>query len=419
MKLVIHEDLKFDQLYPLTYLRPSFALRCGATYLHEKIERVYAGADKAYFVRDVLKATFKQKMPDAVINDSSVLSSDDDTILINGRVLAFAGDLPAKPEPGVYKSGDTVVIAMMPAAEAKKAAADSPESFIKAAEKLGSRSIDATMIDWPWNLVHHNAKAIEDDFDIEGKSGIEGFMHERSVIYGPKDKVFIAKGAQVEPMVVIDTNCGPVTIDEGAKVTPFSRIEGPCYIGKETQIVGGNIREGCAIGPVCRVGGEVEESIIHAYSNKYHDGFLGHAYVCEWVNLGAITTNSDLKNDYSTVSVYSMGEIRDTDDTKVGSFIGDHTKTSIGTMINTGTHIGVMCNCVGAGTILPKFVPSFAWFVAGKVSKGFGFKPSLATAKTAMGRRKVELTDADVELLTYTRQLTKEERTKIIKKARR
>ena len=112
-------------------------------------------------------------------------------------------------------------------------------------------------------------------------------------------------------MVVIDAEHGPVYIDEDVEVHPFTRIEGPCYVGKKSILLGAKCREGNSIGPICRVGGEVEESIIQGYSNKYHDGFLGHAYVGEWVNLGALTTNSDLKNDYSTVSVILDGREAD------------------------------------------------------------------------------------------------------------
>ena len=128
---------------------------------------------------------------------------------------------------------------------------------------------------------------------------------------------------------------------------------------------------------MCRVGGEVEESIIHGYSNKYHDGFLGHAYVGEWVNLGALTTNSDLKNDYSSVSVVLDGKTPvSTGSTKVGALIGDHTKTSIGTLLNTGAYVGAMALIATNGKLLPKFIPSFAWFLEGAVTKGFGKQSS-------------------------------------------
>ena len=190
-------------------------------------------------------------------------------------------------------------------------------------------------------------------------------------------------------------------------------------MGRDTQIVGGKIREGCSIGPVCRVGGEVEESIIHGYSNKYHDGFLGHAYVGEWVNLGALTTNSDLKNDYSTVEVKLNGQPIDTNDTKVGGFIGDHTKTSIGTLFNTGSIVGMMTNILGGSEILPKTIPSFCLFANGKAFKGFGLRKLLQTAETAMGRRKVTFTEADRSVLTHAYELTKDERQEAVKKSRR
>jgi len=167
------------------------------------------------------------------------------------------------------------------------------------------------------------------------------------------------------------------------------------------------------------VGGEVEESIIHAYSNKYHTGFLGHSYVCEWVNLGALTTNSDLKNDYSTVKVYLNGNPVDTGSIKVGSFIGDHTKTSIGTLLNTGTIIGIMCNLMAGSGPLPKYIPSFCWYLQDRISKGLGLGAALATARAAMGRRKRQLSPAMERLIRYTESLTKQEKMEKVRRDRK
>ena len=171
---------------------------------------------------------------------------------------------------------------------------------------------------------------------------------------------------------------------------------------------------------MCRVGGEVEESIIHGYSNKYHDGFLGHAYVGEWVNLGALTTNSDLKNDYSTVSLILDGVTPiDTGSTKVGSLIGDHAKTSIGTLLNTGAYVGAMALIAATGKPLPKFIPSFAWFLEGVVTKGFGKRALYQTARTAMGRRKREWTPAQEQMWDEVFQLTAPARHEAVKRGRR
>jgi hypothetical protein len=171
---------------------------------------------------------------------------------------------------------------------------------------------------------------------------------------------------------------------------------------------------------MCRLGGEVEGSIVHGYSNKYHDGFLGHAYVGQWVNLGALTTNSDLKNDYSRVSVTLDGRTAiDTGSTKVGALVGDHTKTSIGCLLNTGACVGAMALIATTGRLLPKFIPSFAWLVEGVVTKGFGRKSLYQTAATAMGRRNCRWTPADEALWEEVFRITAAERGEAVDKGRR
>jgi len=202
-------------------------------------------------------------------------------------------------------------------------------------------------------------------------------------------------------------------------VHPFTRIEGPAYVGTGCTLLGTKLREGCSIGPVCRIGGEIEESIIHGHSNKYHDGFLGHAYVGEWVNLGALTTNSDLKNDYSHVDVMLNGKKVSTGSTKVGAMIGDHTKTSIGTLFNSGAICGAMCILMATGQPLPKTIPSFAWFINGVVTKGFGKRSLYKTAETSMSRRKQEWTEADEALWDKIFEITADERSEAVKRGRR
>jgi len=131
----------------------------------------------------------------------------------------------------------------------------------------------------------------------------------------------------------------PVVVEEAVTVHSSTRLEGPCYVGRRTQLRAAQVRGG-TIGVECRVGGEFEASILHGHSNKYHDGFLGHSYVGEWVNLGAITSNSDLRNDYGEVFVPLQGDPIPTGQAKVGCFLGDHTRTGLGSMLNTGTAVG-------------------------------------------------------------------------------
>lgn len=421
MRLVIFEDQNADRLHPLTLTRPAGELRCGFTNLYERIARATGLPIAGYFVRDYIAPTFRQRANGVPVNDSHILKGDD-ILLVNARLLVIGGDIRTRsrdhaawvPQPPAGSGHPNVgrqIAWMCVTKQTMAPLADRPtgEVLTVLGEKLPATEIALTLIDYPWNLIHHNPKALEQDFAALGKSGVEGKMHEMAAVVGDQKDLWIAPGAVVHPFVAIDVSGGPVVIDEGAIVHPHTRIEGPTYIGRNTIIVGGKIREGCSIGPVCRVGGEVEESIIHGYSNKYHDGFLGHAYVGEWVNLGALTTNSDLKNDYTGVKVYVRGAMVDSEDTKVGSFIGDHTKTSIGTLFNTGTVVGCMVNCLAHGGLMPKYIPSCALVMKGAITRGQTFNDILTTARTAMGRRKREMTEADQALLEHVRKLTRPE----------
>src|SRR5262249_18925949 len=219
-------------------------------------------------------------------------------------------------------------------------------------QTLPSRSAGGTMIDYPWELVEHNAAMLVRD----GNS----FRHTRRrqtpgadvKLIGPADRLMLEEGSVIEPCVVIDVRHGPVLIERGATVQSFSRIEGPCCIGPDSRILGGKLTRS-TIGHCCRIGGEVEDSIVHGYSNKCHDGFLGHSYVGEWVNLAAGTQISDLRNDYGRVKVSLHGERIDTGCIKVGAFIGDHTKTGLGALLNTRSVIGAFCNLLPSGDYLP------------------------------------------------------------------
>jgi len=426
MKLVIFEGKKHYNFFPIAYLRPTFELRCGHSLLYEKIIRNHPGPAVAFFCRDYLADTFAGRAPEgSTINDLSSLK--DDLLVFNGNLLLedFRLEAQGPEEVGLTAEGK-LLYARVTKKTAESLAANDIHGFLEAlAEKLPAvKATGITLIEYQWELIHHNGAAVEADFRIEGKTGIQGEVHDSATIYGPAERLYVAPEALVHPQVVIDTTAGPVTVERGATIFPHSRIEGPCFIGPQTQITRGNIREGCSFGPVCRVGGEVEESIIHACSNKYHDGFLGHAYVCEWVNLGALTTNSDLKNDYGTVEVYMTDgqgnwNYIDTRDTKVGCFIGDHTKTSIGTFLNTGAHVGVMTLLMGEGRVLPKFIPSFAWYLEGAVTSGFGYAKLLETAEAATARRKRALSEADKALLDLVYSMTKPERDKAVKKDRK
>ncbi|MDZ7335057.1 MAG: putative sugar nucleotidyl transferase [candidate division KSB1 bacterium] len=415
MKVIIFEDDQFDNLYPLTYLRPVYELKCGHTKLVQKIQRLLGDQDYYYFMREYLAPVFSKKYGADRVNQFNALNGD--LLLVNGRLLAIDIALQVEGPEEVAQSEGQIIYARLKASTVQQIGANNVGELLKrAADRLPNKNIDAKLICFPWNLIQHNSKAIADDFQHIEYRGIHGELSPQAAIVGDPNLIHIASGASVRPFVTLDTSHGPIILDQDVIVHPYTHIEGPNAIGAQTQVFGGNIREGCAIGPVCRVRGEIEESIIHGYSNKHHDGFLGHAYVCEWVNLGAFTTNSDLKNDYTSVQIYIKGELVDSRDLKVGSFIGDHTKTSIGTLFTTGAVVGIMSNVVNAGALIPKFVPSFCWFINNRATKGFGFQHMVDTAAKAMARRKVQLTPEDEALLRTVFEMTKEERSYWIKK---
>jgi UDP-N-acetylglucosamine diphosphorylase/glucosamine-1-phosphate N-acetyltransferase len=422
MRLILL-DLAGDHrvnFYPLALCRPIFELRCGMSSLAEKLVAKTAARDVACFVPPYLADVYRAQTSRPV-NDLSRLVGDD-LLLVNGRVKAgeFAVAPTGPSEVAVGADGE-VLYARVAKSDLGKLKTDSIEALLSSAKAAlpAAKELPAAW-NYTWDLVLANPTQLVVDFVAAGRSGIEGKIEEPHAIRGSKKDVYVAPGAVVHPMVVIDAEHGPVYLDEGVEVHPFTRIEGPCYVGKKSILLGTKCREGNSIGPMCRVGGEVEESIIHGYSNKYHDGFLGHAYVGQWVNLGALTTNSDLKNDYSSVTVILDGRTPiSTGSTKVGALIGDHTKTSIGTLFNTGAYVGAMALIAATGKLLPKFLPSFAWYLEGAVTKGFGKKKLYETAKMAMSRRKCAWTPADEALWDTIFEMTAPARDEAIRKGRK
>jgi len=224
-------------------------------------------------------------------------------------------------------------------------------------------------IQYLWDLIINLKADLETDLKVLGTRYQGLGIHKSAVILNEKN-VLIEEGAEIEPCAVIDARQGPI------------------YIGKNSIIkAGANLRGPVSIGPECRIGGEIVSSIFHGYSNKGHYGFIGHSYVGEWVNLGAGTTNSNLKNTYGTVKINVNGQEIDTGQQFMGCFIGDFAKTGIGTLITTGAVIGLAANIFGGG-VTPKVVPNFSWGKDGKAD----FDKAIEGIKRMMGRRGKTLT---------------------------
>jgi UDP-N-acetylglucosamine diphosphorylase/glucosamine-1-phosphate N-acetyltransferase len=436
MRVAFFEDESAANFAPIALLRPVFELVCGRFSLRERIVRRFDVSDWGAFVRPDLARCYAEEQPEAAVNDTAWLKRGT-TLLLNGRWLPSRESMEQirGDEVGLV-DGAITYLTLVP----EEADLFDGLHFGDAAARLakGRRAVDAggKLVRYPWELVDHNAVQLREDFRSLAEKGdrsifprgrrdeseTPGGKMDQSpaqvAILGPPDDVAIDPTAQIDPFVVLDARHGPISIGAGAVIQPFTRIEGPCHVGCGSRLFRANVREGTTIGPNCRVGGEIEASILHGFVNKYHDGFLGHGYVCPWVNLGALTTNSDLKNDYSHVRMPVGGEIIDTGSTKVGCFIGDHTKTALGSLFNTGSTIGVMCMVLPGGELLPKSVPSFSRIWHGVPDDGLDLETALETARTAMGRRNVQLTEAQEELLRHLHEQTQPERDAAIRRFR-
>ena len=422
MRLILVDRSKEirSRFHPVTLSRPIWELRTGFTSLAEKLVAKIGAADIACFVPDYMASAYRAKTRWPV-NDPAALAGDD-LLIMDPRVKADSFNVSATgPSEIAMDDEGQILYARVARVDLGALRTDDIGKFLAAAQaRLPNVKPPLPKWEYLWHLMLANPEQLTADFAAAGRRGIEGTVEEPAAIRGSKNDVYIAPGAQVHPMVVIDATEGPVYIDERAVVYPFSRIVGPCYIGKESRLIAAKCHEGNSIGPSCRIGGEIENSIIQGYTNKYHEGFLGHAYVGEWVNLGALTTNSDLKNDYSSVSVIMHGRLPiDTGSSKVGCLIGDHIKTSIGTFLNTGAYVGAMAIIMATGKPMQKFIPSFAWLLEGVVTKGFGKGKLYETARIVMARRGCKWTEAEQAMWDTVFEMTKPRRDELIKKGRR
>jgi UDP-N-acetylglucosamine diphosphorylase/glucosamine-1-phosphate N-acetyltransferase len=241
------------------------------------------------------------------------------------------------------------------------------------------------------NLFHFSG--LPQDWDGAPFFGKYGTPEKSSIMIN-QSEIHISELARVSAGVILDASKGPIVIDDHALIDIGALIKGPVYIGKNSTINPGAKLKDVNIGAYCKIGGEVEHTTFHGFSNKQHDGYLGHSYIGEWVNLGANTNNSDLKNNYSDVKV-NMGNKEINAGMFAGCLIGDYTKTGISTMINTGTYIGLGCNIFGSG-FQHKHIPNFSWGMNDEKTDLYKFLQSLKIVKA---RRNQDITPAELKLL--------------------
>src|SRR5262245_61343474 len=314
MDLCIFEDKGVLWLEPLTLTRAAFELRCGATSLLERQLRAFGVDEAAAVVRPEVAALCQGNHPRLAVSTGTSLNGQ--AILVNARWLAPAEPLGDLTTPRVGLVDNQVAYIVLPADLKPDVRPDTIDDQLEGwRQELPACAAGGALINFAWDLIEHNGPTLCADATWFQRNARAGRAEAGSVI-GPAERLLLADGATIEPMVVVDTRRGPVMLDRGAVVQSFTRIEGPCYVGPESWVVGGKIC-GSSLGPCCRVGGEVQETILQGFSNKYHDGFLGHSYLGEWVNVAAGTQVSDLRNDYRPIKVTVGGERIPTGRTKV------------------------------------------------------------------------------------------------------
>ena len=405
--VIIYEDEGYRKFLPLVYSRPVFDLRCGVHTIREKVISEYEPEKLILFCRDYLKEHLLKSNDVIFVNQCE----EDRALLINGRVLpnGLKEKVPADGPDCVYKCGEEIAAVRVSGDNLKKMLKTLADGKLENIDGIPSEEISADIIKWPWNLVHKNAAQIESDIALMNRNGeINGTVYDDVQLLN-RSGIIIEEGAKVYPYVVLDAEEGPIYIGKDVKIMPHSVIAGPVSIGDRCLVKpGSHIYDGASFGEFCKIAGEVEGSIIHSYSNKQHYGFLGHSYLGQWVNLGAGTPTSDLKNNYRNVRVTINMEIYDTGTLFCGCFVGVHSKTSINVTLNTGTVVGFSCNIFGEG-FLPKYIPSFTW----GGSKGFSpfdLKKSTQLAETVMGRRKIAFTKEEEMVFEEVYNMTKPER---------
>jgi UDP-N-acetylglucosamine diphosphorylase / glucose-1-phosphate thymidylyltransferase / UDP-N-acetylgalactosamine diphosphorylase / glucosamine-1-phosphate N-acetyltransferase / galactosamine-1-phosphate N-acetyltransferase len=333
---------------------------------------------------------------------------DDETALIvSGRTLHFSRFEHTEDPCVIVEEGNLIrkAVVRMPGLSYDDAM-NRTDRWMKLFD-LPRMEEQARMAEYAWDLISWNEESLVEDF-----VGLDGEAHNTKKPAGPyhlvhDENVWIAPNVKIEPGVVLDGSRGPVMLAPGCSIGANSVIKGPCYIGPATQVKPLTvIHAGTTLGPVCKVGGEVNNSILTGYTNKAHDGYVGDSFLGEWVNLGAGSTTSNLRNTYSSVKIKIGGRETDTGRRTMGALIGDHSKTAIGTRLMTGAYVGY-CSMIATSQFAPTFVPSFS-FLTDKGREEYRTDKALEVMKAVFARRNKLLQPTDEAILRYAQQAAKE-----------
>jgi UDP-N-acetylglucosamine diphosphorylase/glucosamine-1-phosphate N-acetyltransferase len=374
-----------ENLLPLTFTRPLADMRVGILTIREKWEKLLGGW------------SFSLTEP-YLSNKFRGCTDPGAGLYINGAVLPSMELLRTVKQLDVLQSlvADGVLIAFK--AEPGHLNYENFEAIVKGFTEVNYLG-HYTRIEHTWDIFRLNGMFLAADFRILTNGKVSEPLSATNRLIGPAENLFIEPGAKVEGSI-INTTTGPVYIGHEAEIMEGCMIRGPLAMCEHSTLkMGSKIYGPTTLGPHCKAGGELNNVVFFGYSNKAHDGFLGNSVIGEWCNLGADTNNSNLKNNYASVDVFSYREGKQVDSglTFCGLVMGDHSKCGINTMFNTGTVVGVSANIFG-GDFPPKFIPSFSWGGA-QWLRTFSFEKSLEVATRMMERREMKPDAEDVKIL--------------------
>lgn len=392
MNYILFDDSRWSQFLPLTHTRPVSELRCGILTMKTRWEKILSAS-----CSNLTQAYLQEKFP---------LASGQDNILLNGGIFATAELYNAieKLQPNEALVQNDLLIACRISGEQLN------NNRLPEINSLNTLHWEGSVMQLSnlWDLFSLNDQAIRLDYTLLTAGRTSAPLPEGNQVIG-KD-LFIEEGAQVYASV-INTTSGPVYLAKDSEVMEGSLIRGPFALGEQAVLkMGAKIYGATTIGPGCKVGGEVNNSVFFSNSNKAHDGFIGNAVIGEWCNIGADSNNSNLKNNYEEVKLWSESKksFVKTGLQFCGLIFGDHSKCGINTMFNTGTVVGVSCNIYGAG--FPRnFIPSFSWGSANGFME-YQIHKAIDTASRVFARRKLPFDEVEQRLLQTVFEHTAEQR---------
>ncbi|MEN8839243.1 MAG: GlmU family protein [Flavobacteriales bacterium] len=379
MNIILFDGIYHKNLLPLTYTRPVCELRIGILTIKEKWEH-YIENPIQIKTQDYLSEKFGSPTEENSIGiNGSILPSDD----------LMSSLLDLKNKQILTSKGKIIAVNPLPLQS------DNIEEALSEYKMVESKA-EFLQIENVWDLFKLNDAAIRADIELLKSEKTFVTPSATNQILG--EDIFVEEGAKVE-CAILNTTSGPIYIAKGAEVMEGSILRGPIAVCENGVVkMGAKIYGATTIGPYSKIGGEINNCMIQGYSNKGHDGFLGNAVLGEWCNLGADTNNSNLKNNYQSVDLYNYSEEKyvDTELQFCGLIMGDHSKSAINTMFNTGTVVGVSANIYGAD-FPSKFIPSYSW--GGRKPLEYKFEKAMDTAKRVMERRNISLTEIDLAIL--------------------